>query len=570
MATTFAARAAQEVNTTTAGDQTSPTLTMLANGGHMVAWNSNGNVVAQAFDASGNKTGPEMTLFTGYTLGGIAALADGSLAVSASRSWGDTSGPHSDLWYERIDASGHLLAAPTLVDGTGGYDVWVSGGAVYAMPGGGFGITDVHTTRPTPLQSIDRTVHVYDSSGASTGASVPTASDFLQESAQLPSGGFVVEGNTSEGPTPVQSAMWRTVDSQGNTIASVALTGHYGVDGYGEGGAVTLADGRALAVWDHLVYGQNGAATSTWQAQWIDASGHPTGTSFNLGLASNYDPHFTALADGSFIATWVQQPNYGAPYELYAQHFDASAHADSGAVHLATVGNGTAPFDNLYSVTATADGGFLVDFQRTGDGQDVWEQKFDVTSAPDTPATSTTHYPGIDEVTYAGAHTSYTVTHDAQGFEITGPSGTESLAGIERVRFGDGYGVALDITGDAGQAYRLYQAAFDRAPDLQGLGFQTNDLDMGYSLAHVAQNFIDSPEFQSKYGPGLTDTEFITLLYQHVLHRDPEADGLQYHLNEFAQGDTRADMLTHFSESPENQANVIGTIGNGMLFIPYV
>ena len=31
--------------------------------------------------------------------------------------------------------------------------------------------------------------------------------------------------------------------------------------------------------------------------------------------------------------------------------------------------------------------------------------------------------------------------------------------------------------------------------------------------------------------------------------------------------DTRADMLTHFSESPENQANVIGQIDNGMLFI---
>jgi hypothetical protein len=96
-----------------------------------------------------------------------------------------------------------------------------------------------------------------------------------------------------------------------------------------------------------------------------------------------------------------------------------------------------------------------------------------------------------------------------------------------------------------------------------------NDLDMGYSLVHIAQNSIDSPEFLRTYGPELTNTEFITLLYRNVLNREPEAAGLQYHLDEFAHGDTRAIMLTHFSESPENQANVIGQIGDGMLFIPY-
>ena len=91
-------------------------------------------------------------------------------------------------------------------------------------------------------------------------------------------------------------------------------------------------------------------------------------------------------------------------------------------------------------------------------------------------------------------------------------------------------------------------------------------LDNGLSLVQVASNFIASPEFQSTYG-AVNDTQFVTLLYQNVLHRAPDASGLQYHLNELEQwGESRAQVLTNFSESPENQANVIGAIQNG---IPY-
>jgi hypothetical protein len=176
---------------------------------------------------------------------------------------------------------------------------------------------------------------------------------------------------------------------------------------------------------------------------------------------------------------------------------------------------------------------------------------------------------GRDTVVCDFTHDACTVTRSGAAFALAGPEGDDTLVDVERVRFSDNYAIALDVQGNAGQAYRLYQAAFDRAPDLPGLGFQMNDLDMGYSLAHVAQNFIDSPEFQRTYGPSISNTEFITLLYRNVLNREPEAAGLQYHLDEFAAGDTRANMLTHFSESPENQANVIGQIEDGMLFIPY-
>lgn len=172
---------------------------------------------------------------------------------------------------------------------------------------------------------------------------------------------------------------------------------------------------------------------------------------------------------------------------------------------------------------------------------------------------------GLDTVVLNGHRDQYYINHTTTGFTIVGNGVDEWVTNVERLQFTNGF-VALDINGDGGQAYRLYQAAFNRTPDVPGLGYQTNALDDGLTLSQVAGNFIASPEFQRTYG-NVDDTQFITLLYQNVLHRAPDSGGLQYHLDEMhVYGESRADVLTHFSESPENQANVIGAIQNGMFF----
>jgi serralysin len=174
---------------------------------------------------------------------------------------------------------------------------------------------------------------------------------------------------------------------------------------------------------------------------------------------------------------------------------------------------------------------------------------------------------GMDVARYSGSVRDYLVTHGESATTVISISDNtaDNVVSVERLQFDDG-AIAFDVDGNAGKAYRLYQAAFDREPDLGGLGYQMHDLDIGYSLSQVAANFIASPEFQSKYGE-VDNAQFILLLYQHVLHRDPDAQGLQDHLNEIARGYSRADVLTFFSESPENQANVIGEIQNGMVYV---
>jgi hypothetical protein len=179
---------------------------------------------------------------------------------------------------------------------------------------------------------------------------------------------------------------------------------------------------------------------------------------------------------------------------------------------------------------------------------------------------------GLDAVAYNGKAANYTITASGGTFHVvdrTGADGSDVLVNVERLKFADA-AIALDVNGSGGQAYRLYQAAFNRTPDAAGLGFQMWTMDSaGVSLNQVAQGFIDSAEFKTTYG-NLSNTDFVTQLYANVLHRAPDAGGLKYHVDLLDAGTiSRAEDLVIFSESQENQAALIGAIGNGFVYIPY-
>ncbi|WP_157201513.1 DUF4214 domain-containing protein [Massilia sp. Root418] len=176
---------------------------------------------------------------------------------------------------------------------------------------------------------------------------------------------------------------------------------------------------------------------------------------------------------------------------------------------------------------------------------------------------------GLDEVTYAKASTEFTLRKSGGSFIATDGQGiNNTLVNVERVAFSD-QTIALDVDGTAGQAYRLYQAAFDRQPDLPGLGFWISHLDEGWTLLDVAGRFLNSAEYGRLYGTGLQNQQFVTELYHNVLHRDPEQAGLAHWMTKLDQGATRAELLVGFSESAENMAQVIGAIENGMAYIPF-
>ncbi len=138
---------------------------------------------------------------------------------------------------------------------------------------------------------------------------------------------------------------------------------------------------------------------------------------------------------------------------------------------------------------------------------------------------------------------------------------------MERINYEDGI-LRVDIDGNAGEVYRLYQAAFDRTPDQDGLEYWIDERDGGSTMTQIANNFILSDEFQDLYGdPDTVSNEaFLTLVYQNVLNRTPDQAGYAYWIAELERGFGRDALLASFSESDENIANVAPAISNGIFF----
>jgi hypothetical protein len=160
---------------------------------------------------------------------------------------------------------------------------------------------------------------------------------------------------------------------------------------------------------------------------------------------------------------------------------------------------------------------------------------------------------GLDTLQLTGSIANYALSASGSTVTLTDTranGATDLLTGVERLTFADG-GMALDTAGTAGSIYRLYVAALNRAPDDAGMGFWLSSIDHGTPLQTIANDFAYSPEFMRTYGADSSDSTFVTLLYSNVLHRAPDASGLQFWADALANHVPRAQVLTGFSESAE-------------------
>jgi len=178
---------------------------------------------------------------------------------------------------------------------------------------------------------------------------------------------------------------------------------------------------------------------------------------------------------------------------------------------------------------------------------------------------------GIDTLAYTSNSTTVVISKSGGNTVLTNTATGEvdTLVNVERLKFAD-TAIALDTSGVGGQAYRVYKAAFNRTPDLGGLGFWISGMDGGTSLNAVAQGFVNSAEFKAVYGASPTNAQIVTRFYDNVLGRAAESGGYNYWLGVLdSGGGSVAEVLAAFSESTGNQAGVIGVIGNGFAYTPY-
>jgi hypothetical protein len=177
----------------------------------------------------------------------------------------------------------------------------------------------------------------------------------------------------------------------------------------------------------------------------------------------------------------------------------------------------------------------------------------------------------VDGAILTGSRSNYTVERTGDTITVTdntGKDGVQKVNAAQTLEFSD-LTMAFDTQGSAVKAYRLYQAAFDRAPDAAGLGYWVAMLEQGLTPEAMVQSFIDSSEFRTLYGSNPSNADTLTRLYRNVLHRAPDEGGYAFWLKNLDGGTRLQVVLSEFSEGPENRAQVAAATANGVAFKPY-
>ncbi len=108
-----------------------------------------------------------------------------------------------------------------------------------------------------------------------------------------------------------------------------------------------------------------------------------------------------------------------------------------------------------------------------------------------------------------------------------------------------------ELTTDHARMFRLYWAFFGRSPDATGAIYWISQRDSCVGLDTIADSFAASAEFVTRYGP-VDDTDFLNLVYNHVLERPADPDGLAYWLGLLAGEQlTRGGVVLNVSLSSE-------------------
>jgi arabinogalactan endo-1,4-beta-galactosidase len=190
-------------------------------------------------------------------------------------------------------------------------------------------------------------------------------------------------------------------------------------------------------------------------------------------------------------------------------------------------------------------------------------------------AGSTSAVPPLPAITeFPGYRDNYTITRSGSTLTITdnvGTGGTVTVStGVGTIFFYDGI-LSFDANDRAAQAYRIYQAVFNRPADAAGLGYWTDVLNKGSSLEQIAAGFVNSDEFRASYGSSPSNREVATKVYQNVLGRAPDPAGLDYWVKVLDSGAAGIPaVLAAFSESPENKTLLAPKLADGILYRPWV
>lgn len=513
------------VSTTTAGDQSFPTIAMDAAGDFVIAWDSNQGgstygIYAQRYDAAGIAQGGQFQVNT-YTAGNTTFPTIG------------------------MDQAGDFVIA------------WSSDGE----DGSGYGI---YAQR-------------YNAAGVAQGGefhvSTTTAGDQIYPTVGMDAGGDFVVGWESDG----QDGSGYGVYAQRYNAAGVAQGSEFLVNTTTKGdqqqpSLAVDAGGAFVIAWESP---QDGSGNGVY-AQAYNAAGARVGGEFQVNtytVGDQKQPSVAIDVNGDMAIVWESGVQDGSGYGIYAQRYNAvpAALPDTFVISQSSTSSGSGstgvlandlPFNNQ-PMTATLVSG-------TSNGALTLNSNGSFTYSPGST------FAGIDRF-------SYQVSEDGRvGNTVTDTLLSYNASLVDKLyhqvlsRSADDQGLiywtaklnagaSLDVVakGIFNSPERLvplvtqfYQKYLLRATDAGGLSHWVADWQATGGPDDTVNSILGSQEFLDDAGD--TNAGFVTLLYQRFLGRSPDPDGAAYWTGRLNSGElTRYQVANGFQSSPEQHAMLV-------------
>jgi len=356
--------------------------------GFVVTWLSfrqDGNqdwaVYAQRFDKDGNKEGDEFQVnsfdYGNQTTPKVTALHDGGFVIT----WvsNEQDGGDEGIWGQRYDANGEAMGGEFQINSytkgiqyepavtglkDGGFVVtWSS----YAQDGRGYGVFGQN----------------YDATGNPVGSEYQiNTHTFLQQDEStvtaLDDGGYVVTWTSYGQDGRGDGIFGQRFDATGTKVGTEFQANTHIWNNQNKSDVTALSDGGFLITWSSDR--QDGSQTGVY-AQQFDAAGDKVGTEFQVNTTTRgyqSEPVVTGLKDGGYVIAWNSfYGEDGSRSGIYAQRFDKDGNTEGGQF---LVNTHTQLDQEQVDISSLQDGGFVITWtsdKQDGSEEGIFGQRYD-------------------------------------------------------------------------------------------------------------------------------------------------------------------------------------------------
>ena len=211
---------------------------------------------------------------------------------------------------------------------------------------------------------------------------------------------------------------------------------------------------------------------------------------------------------------------------------------------------------NMHTLAVDPSTHELYVYENNGNVVDVWNYGSII---PGSTATVTPNSSGIVQLSSIASQSA--TVWDVDNVATISANGTIINAGsADQIVFADGT-LDLGSSSPGAQVVRLYETVLGRAPDTNGLTYWAGAIADGGNATAVAQAMLSSAEGQNTLPSSLDNTQFVTDLYQNGLGRAPDSGGLNYYTSLLDNGTSRAAVAAQVAGSTE-AGNDWATVSN--------